>query len=80
MKFTRLAAVLRTKTENIGAPGDHPGICISKCMSQYKLPAMNSDHCFCLNVGDVELMETFSEGADVLTVLEVTQHMPKSYG
>ena len=55
VKFAQLAAVQRTKAVDVGPPGDDPGVCISKCMSELKMPAMNKDHCFCLSVGDVDL-------------------------
>ena len=80
VKFTRVAAVLRSKADDLGAPGDDPSTCITSCMSRRKLPAMNRQHCFCLNAGDVQLHETFPEGDDVLTVMEITRYMPKSYG
>ncbi|XP_043242412.1 uncharacterized protein LOC122392035 isoform X13 [Amphibalanus amphitrite] len=80
VKFAQLAAVQRSKAVDVGPPGDDPGVCISKCMSELKMPAMNKDHCFCLSVGDVELEETLMEGGDVLSVLDVTKYLPKSYG
>ncbi|KAF0304171.1 hypothetical protein FJT64_023977 [Amphibalanus amphitrite] len=79
VKFAQLAAVQRSKAVDVGPPGDDPGVCISKCMSELKMPAMNKDHCFCLSVGDVELEETLMEGGDVLSVLDVTKYLPKSY-
>ncbi|KAF0312185.1 hypothetical protein FJT64_017032 [Amphibalanus amphitrite] len=79
VKFAQLAAVQRSKAVDVGPPGDDPGVCISKCMSELKMPAMNKDHCFCLSVGDVELEETLMEGGDVLSVLDITKYLPKSY-
>ena len=81
MKFIRLSAIPLSKAEDLGAPGDRPGLCITTCMSRLKSPALNRDHCFCLDIGDLtQLEESFSEDADVLTVLDATRYLPKAPG
>ena len=64
----------------MGPAGDNPGKCVLACMSLFfKLSALNEKHCFCLD-GGVPLEDDFSEGDDVLTVLDATQYLPKADG
>ena len=62
-------------------PGDEPVSCISQCLERsVEMIAMNKDNCFCLKGGTLRLEDRFSEGEDVLTVLDASKYMPKTPG
>jgi len=81
LKFIRATNAAAANGISMTAPGENGGQCIANCMQlHFKLVALSKSQCFCLEGGDVHMDDTFSDGADWLTIIDTSSRMPKPDG